>query len=95
MWLGLVLAALALLALLPRATRIPVLVCWVVALVNRRNARIFARTLPEELQILVLHGLLHLAGMDHESDSGEMARAERKLRKQFGLPANLIERMRA
>lgn len=46
----------------------------------------------EELRILMLHGLLHLSGMDHESDSGEMARAERAWRKRLGLPAGLIER---
>jgi probable rRNA maturation factor len=51
----------------------------------RRNARLFARTLPEELQILVLHGLLHLAGMDHEADEGQMERIERRLRRRLGL----------
>src|SRR5579863_187369 len=42
----------------------------------RRNARRFGRTLNEELRILILHGLLHLAGYDHESDNGEMDRIE-------------------
>ncbi len=46
----------------------------------------------DEIQLLILHGLLHLAGMDHESDSGEMARAERKWRQELGLPATLISR---
>jgi probable rRNA maturation factor len=45
-----------------------------------------------ELRILILHGLLHLAGMDHETDSGEMARSEVRWRKRLGLPAGLIER---
>ncbi len=47
-----------------------------------------------ELQILMLHGLLHLAGMDHETDRGEMARAERRWRGHLGLPMGLIERVR-
>ncbi|MGH9558376.1 MAG: rRNA maturation RNase YbeY [Bryobacteraceae bacterium] len=46
----------------------------------------------DEIRILMLHGLLHLSGMDHEADSGEMARAEMRWRKKFGLPAGLIER---
>jgi probable rRNA maturation factor len=40
----------------------------------------------DEIRILMLHGVLHLMGMDHEADSGEMARAERKWRKHFNLP---------
>jgi len=40
----------------------------------------------------VLHGLLHLAGYDHESDNGRMARAEARLRSQLKLPASLIDR---
>lgn len=48
--------------------------------------------LHEELQILMLHGLLHLLGMDHERDRGKMARAELSWRRQLGLPAGLIER---
>ena len=49
-------------------------------------------SLADELRILMLHGALHLAGMDHESDSGEMARAESRWRKKLGLPNGLIER---
>ena len=49
-------------------------------------------SLADELRILMLHGALHLAGMDHESDSGEMARAESRWRKRLGLPDGLIER---
>jgi probable rRNA maturation factor len=40
----------------------------------------------------MLHGVLHLAGMDHETDAGEMRRAENRWRKKLGLPAGLIER---
>jgi probable rRNA maturation factor len=52
----------------------------------------FGHDRVNEIQILMLHGLLHLAGMDHERDSGEMARAERKWRQEFGLPVTLIAR---
>ena len=50
--------------------------------------------IDEELRILMLHGLLHLAGMDHETDQGAMAMAETKWRKLLGLPLGLIERSR-
>ena len=49
-------------------------------------------SLDAELRILMLHGLLHLCGMDHEKDSGEMRRAEIRWRKKLGLPSGLIER---
>jgi probable rRNA maturation factor len=45
-----------------------------------------------ELQVLLLHGVLHLAGYDHENDTGQMARREALLRRRFGLAAGLIER---
>ena len=51
----------------------------------RRNARRFARTLAVELRILILHGMIHLAGFDHETDHGEMDRIEKKLRRRLGL----------
>ena len=50
-------------------------------------------TLQMEVKILILHGLLHLAGYDHEHDQGQMRRRESLLRKQFALPAGLIERI--
>jgi probable rRNA maturation factor len=53
--------------------------------IARRNARTFHRTLPQEICILILHGLLHLLGYDHENDRGEMDRVEAKLRRRFGL----------
>jgi probable rRNA maturation factor len=51
----------------------------------RRYAWKHGRTLPGELRVLILHGVLHLMGYDHETDRGEMNRIERKLRKRFGL----------
>jgi probable rRNA maturation factor len=49
-------------------------------------------SLEEEIRILILHGVLHLTGMDHENDSGEMARAETRWRRRLGLPPALVER---
>jgi probable rRNA maturation factor len=54
--------------------------------VAKRNAKNFGRTLPAELKILILHGVLHLLGFDHEADRGEMDRTEKKLRRRLGLP---------
>ena len=51
----------------------------------RRYAKKHGRLLPTELRVLILHGLLHLLGYDHETDRGEMDRIERKLRKRLGL----------
>jgi probable rRNA maturation factor len=52
-------------------------------------------SVDEELRILMLHGLLHLAGMDHETDGGAMKRTEARWRKRLGLPTGLIERATA
>ncbi|MGC9224536.1 MAG: rRNA maturation RNase YbeY [Terracidiphilus sp.] len=49
-------------------------------------------SLAIEIRVLMLHGLLHLAGYDHETDSGEMHLREQRLRKRLGLPLGLIER---
>ncbi|HEY2821626.1 MAG TPA: rRNA maturation RNase YbeY [Candidatus Acidoferrum sp.] len=51
----------------------------------RRNAKKLGRTLPSELQILILHGVLHLLGYDHETDNGQMTRVENRLRRKLGL----------
>lgn len=58
----------------------------------RAQARQYGHAIEDEVRILMLHGVLHLKGMDHESDSGEMARAELRWRKKLGLPGGLIER---
>jgi probable rRNA maturation factor len=61
----------------------------------RSQARACGHTPETELRILMLHGVLHLLGMDHETDSGHMARAEKRWRARFALPNGLIERTRA
>lgn len=53
--------------------------------VARRNARRFGRTFEQEMHILVLHGMLHLMGYDHETDRGQMDRREQKTRRVLGL----------
>ena len=58
-----------------------------------QNARRMGHSAAEEIKILTLHGVLHLAGYDHERDHGKMARKENRLRKALGLPVALIERV--
>jgi probable rRNA maturation factor len=60
--------------------------------VARRQAEERGHALSIEIKVLMLHGLLHLAGYDHEADEGEMARREQKLRARLRLPHGLIER---
>jgi len=58
-----------------------------------KNARRLGHSPAEEVKVLALHGLLHLAGYDHEGDNGTMARKEMRLREQLKLPVALIERI--
>jgi rRNA maturation RNase YbeY len=51
----------------------------------RRYARKNARTLQQELRVLMLHGILHLMGYDHGSDRGQMNRIEQRLRRRLGI----------
>jgi len=56
------------------------------------QSREFGHSLMEEIKILMLHGVLHLTGLDHEKDAGEMALAEARWRTELKLPNSLIER---
>lgn len=60
--------------------------------IARRQAEDRGHSLAMEIKVLMLHGLLHLAGYDHEIDAGQMARREQKLRASLRLPHGLIER---
>jgi probable rRNA maturation factor len=60
--------------------------------IARENAEQLGHSVAEEIKILVLHGILHLAGFDHEQDHGEMAREENRLRRELRLESGLIER---
>lgn len=53
--------------------------------IARRNARTYGRTFDHEMRILILHGILHLMGYDHETDTGQMERREQRLRRTLGL----------
>jgi probable rRNA maturation factor len=59
----------------------------------QRQAEEHGHSLRDEVRVLLLHGLLHLAGMDHEVDGGEMAAREGELRKKLRLPVGLIARV--
>lgn len=58
-----------------------------------QNSIRLGHPVAQEIKILVLHGILHLAGFDHERDNGEMAHKEAKLRRALRLPVALIERV--
>ncbi|MEN6532072.1 MAG: rRNA maturation RNase YbeY [Bryobacteraceae bacterium] len=58
------------------------------------QAQQFGHSTDEEIEILMLHGALHLIGMDHETDKGQMARAEKRWRMTLGLASGLVERVR-
>jgi probable rRNA maturation factor len=58
----------------------------------RAQARQYRHSPDAEIRILMLHGVLHLLGMDHESDSGQMRRTETNWRRKLALPVGLIER---
>ncbi len=62
--------------------------------IARRQGARLGHSAAEEVKVLILHGMLHLAGHDHERDSGRMARLEERLRRRLGLPVALIARNR-
>ena len=57
-----------------------------------QNAKRLEHSVASEIKVLILHGILHLAGFDHERDNGKMARKEAQLRRMLKLPVALIER---
>ena len=59
-----------------------------------RQAEQFGHSLRDEVRVLMLHGTLHLAGFDHESDDGEMAAREAELRHELRVATSLIARVR-
>jgi probable rRNA maturation factor len=61
--------------------------------IARENSVRLGHSAAQEIKILALHAIVHLAGFDHERDNGEMARKEAKLRRRLGLPAALMERV--
>ena len=66
-----------------------IVICLDIALENVSN---LGHTIEEELQLLFIHGVLHLKGLDHETDNGEMRLEEEKIIHQFNLPYSLIIR---
>jgi probable rRNA maturation factor len=60
--------------------------------IAQENAGRYGHSPSTELKVLILHGMLHLAGHDHESDDGQMATIEARLRAQLKLPSSLIGR---
>jgi probable rRNA maturation factor len=61
----------------------------------RAQARKFGHSMTQEIRVLMLHGVLHLLGMDHETDRGRMARVEKRWRTRLALPNGLIERVQS
>jgi probable rRNA maturation factor len=61
----------------------------------RAQGREYGHPTEMEIRILMLHGVLHLLNMDHETDGGRMARTEKRWRTRLALPNGLIERVEA
>lgn len=61
----------------------------------RRQAETLGHGADVELRVLLLHGVLHLLGYDHETDRGRMRRAEERWHARLGLPHSLTGRSRS
>ena len=57
-----------------------------------RQAAALGHGVDDEVKILMLHGVLHLLGYDHERDRGEMRRLETRWRRTLRLPRGRLER---
>ena len=75
-----------------RTSKVPAGDIAISAEIAAQNAARLGHSVADEVRILTLHGILHLAGFDHERDNGQMARKEMKLRRLLRLPVGLIER---
>jgi probable rRNA maturation factor len=53
--------------------------------VARQNGKLHGRSMAKEIRVLLLHGILHLMGYDHDSDGGKMERVEAKLQRRLRL----------
>jgi probable rRNA maturation factor len=59
----------------------------------KEGSKIFGHSIEDEFKLLLIHGLLHLIGYDHEVDNGEMREKEQEIIKYFNLPKSLIVRI--
>lgn len=61
----------------------------------KRQAAAHGHSVEQEIQVLALHGMLHLRGYNHETDQGQMQVAEERFRRKYGLAPGLIGRSTA
>ncbi len=59
----------------------------------KEGAKEFNHSIEDEFKLLLIHGLLHLIGYDHEIDNGEMRQKEKEIINNFKLPDSLIVRV--